>query len=264
MWLQMGEEEGAPLVYFHQVKHMWVTYADGRSGTSEEGAEADERQGGSQVLTARKVEPKLAVLWMQMQLMRRSRVVWTAQAERYKIWGPTRQMLALAMYVGETVRRSRKMAGDWDPDTELHRVRKVMAMVDYSGARGSTKGHTVHVLSPQGSARGAADQVVTDFVQHGLTWWVVDHRGDRRGAVVCPVEEGGTPAHEMGRGGGGGTGGKNREDTYKGHSEIVGVADGHRRRRRGSRGHQKADPGGARAGRQRQGWEPAEVDSTSG
>ena len=39
---QMGGYEGAPLVYFHQVKHMWVGYADGRSGTAEEGAEADE------------------------------------------------------------------------------------------------------------------------------------------------------------------------------------------------------------------------------
>ena len=33
MWLQMGEEDGAPLVYFHKVKHMWVAYADDRSGT---------------------------------------------------------------------------------------------------------------------------------------------------------------------------------------------------------------------------------------
>ena len=32
MWLQMGESDGAPLVYFHQVKHMWVGYADGQSG----------------------------------------------------------------------------------------------------------------------------------------------------------------------------------------------------------------------------------------
>ena len=32
MWLQMGEDDGAPLVYFHQVKHMWVGYADGWSG----------------------------------------------------------------------------------------------------------------------------------------------------------------------------------------------------------------------------------------
>ena len=67
MWLQMGEDEGAPLVYFHQVKHIWVGYADGRSGMAEEGAEADERQAKAQVLTARQVEPKQAVLWMQMQ-----------------------------------------------------------------------------------------------------------------------------------------------------------------------------------------------------
>ena len=38
MWLKMGEDEGAPLVYFHQVKHMWVGYADGRIGATEEGA----------------------------------------------------------------------------------------------------------------------------------------------------------------------------------------------------------------------------------
>ena len=31
MWLQMGEDDGAPLAYFHQVKHLWVGYADGRS-----------------------------------------------------------------------------------------------------------------------------------------------------------------------------------------------------------------------------------------
>ena len=37
MWLQMGEDDGAPLVYFHQVKNMWVGYADGRSGTGGEG-----------------------------------------------------------------------------------------------------------------------------------------------------------------------------------------------------------------------------------
>ena len=35
------------------------------------------------------------------------------------------------------------MTGDWAPDTEVHRVRNVMAMVDYGGAIGRTKGHTV-------------------------------------------------------------------------------------------------------------------------
>ena len=67
MWLQMGEEEGAPVVYFHQVKHMWVGYADGRSGTVVEEEEAGERQAKAQILTAKKVEPKQAVLCMQMQ-----------------------------------------------------------------------------------------------------------------------------------------------------------------------------------------------------
>ena len=67
MWLQMGEEDAAPLVYFHKVKHMWVRYADGRRGAVEEDADAGERQAKAQVLTARKVEPKQAVLRMQMQ-----------------------------------------------------------------------------------------------------------------------------------------------------------------------------------------------------
>ena len=61
-WLQIREEEGAPLVYFHQVKHMWVGYVDGWSGTSGEGAEADEQQVRAEVLTAPRVEPKQAVL----------------------------------------------------------------------------------------------------------------------------------------------------------------------------------------------------------
>ena len=67
IWLQMGEDDGAPLVHFHQVKQMWVGYADGRSGAVQEDAEAGERQAKAQVLTTPKVEPKQAVLWMQMQ-----------------------------------------------------------------------------------------------------------------------------------------------------------------------------------------------------
>ena len=67
MWLQMAEDDGAPLVYFHQVKHMWVGYADGQSGAVEEDAEAGERKAKAQVLKALKVEPKQAQLWMQMQ-----------------------------------------------------------------------------------------------------------------------------------------------------------------------------------------------------
>ena len=63
-------------------------------------------------------------------------------------------------------------------DTEMQRVRKVMALVDYGGARGRAKGHTVQVVSPQASATGAADQGVTNLVQDGLTWWVVEPRGD--------------------------------------------------------------------------------------
>ena len=67
----------------------------------------------------------------------------------------------------------------------MRRVRKVMAMVDYDGAAvGRAKGHTIQVVSPQASATGAADQGVTDLVQDGHTWWVVEPRGDKRQAVV--------------------------------------------------------------------------------
>ena len=185
MWLQMGKEEGAPLVYFHQVKHMWVGYADGRSGTVGEEEEAGKRQAKAQILTAKKVEPKQAVLWMQMQQDAQVAACVDSTNRTVEVWGPTRQVLAMALYVGETVRRSRGMAGEWDPDTEMHRMRKVMTMIDYDEAAGRrAKGHTIQVVSPQASATGAADQGVTDLVQDGHTWWVVEPRGDRRQAVV--------------------------------------------------------------------------------
>ena len=185
MRLQIGEEEGAPLVYFYQVKHMWPGYADGRSGTVGEEEEAGERQAKAQNLTAKKVEPKQAVLWMQMQRDAQVAACVDSTSRTVEVWGPTRQVLAMALYVGETVRRSRGMAGEWDPDTEMHRMRKVMTMVDYDEAAGRrAKGHTIQVVSPQASATGAADQGVTDLVQDGHTWWVVEPRGDRRQAVV--------------------------------------------------------------------------------
>ena len=102
-----------------------------------------------------------------------------------EVWGPTRQVLALALYVGETMCRSRGMPGEWDPDGEVHGMQKVMAMVDYDGAAvRRAKGHTIQVVSPQASATGAADKGVTDLVQDGHTWWVVEPRGNRRKAVV--------------------------------------------------------------------------------
>ena len=183
MWLQMGEDEGAPLVYFHQVQHMWVGYAHGRSGTVREDEEGGERQAQAQVPTARKVEPKQAVLWMQMRRDAQVGACVDSTSRTVEVWAPTRQVLAKALYVGETVCRSRGMAGEWDP--EMHQMREVMAMVDYDGAAGRrAKGHTIQVVSPQASATGAADQGVTDLVQDGHTWWVVEARGDRRQAVV--------------------------------------------------------------------------------
>ena len=168
MWLPMGEEKAAPLVYFQQFKHMCVGYAAGAGGTSEEGAEAEERQARARVLRVQKVEPKQAVLWMQMQRDAQVAACVHSTSRRVEVWGPTRQVLALALYGGEKVRRSRETAGDWDCDKEMHQVRKVMAMVDYGGARGRTKGHTIQVVSPQASATGAMDQGVTDLVQEGL------------------------------------------------------------------------------------------------
>ena len=203
MWLQMGEEDGTPLVYFHQVKHMWVGYADGRSGTVGEDEEASERQAKAQVLTARMVEPKQAVLWMQMQRDAQVAACVESTSRPVEVWAPTRQVLALALYVGETVRRSRGMAGEWDPDTEMQRMQKVMAMIAYDGAAGKrAKGHTIQLGSPQASATGAADQGVTDLVQDGHTWWVVEPRGDRRQAVVYTA----AMLKRVGRGGGRGAG----------------------------------------------------------
>ena len=110
IWLQMGEEEGAPLVYFHQVKHMWVGYADGRSGTVGEEEEAGERQAKAQILRVRKMEPKQAVLSMQMQRDAQVAACVDSTSRMVEVWGPTRQVLAMALYVGETVRGSRGMA----------------------------------------------------------------------------------------------------------------------------------------------------------
>ena len=67
MWLQMEEDEGALLVYLQQVKHMWVGFADRRNGALEEGAEREERRARVQVLRAKPVEPKQALLWRLIQ-----------------------------------------------------------------------------------------------------------------------------------------------------------------------------------------------------
>ena len=123
--------------------------------------------------------------WMQMQRDAQVAACVDSMSRTVEVWGPTRQVLAMALYVWETVRSSRGMAGDWDPDTEMHRMQKVMAMVDYDGTAGRrAKGHTILVVSPQASATGAAGQGVTDLVQDGQTWWVVEPAGDRRQAVV--------------------------------------------------------------------------------
>ena len=72
---------------------------------------------------------------MEMRRDAQVAVCLDSRSRRVEVWGPMRQVLALALYVGETVRRSRGMAREWDPDTEMHQWRKVIAMVDYDGAR---------------------------------------------------------------------------------------------------------------------------------
>ena len=136
------------------------------------------------MLTARKVEPKHAVLWMQMQQDAQVAVCVDSTSRTVEVSGLTRHVLAPALYVEEMVRSSRGTARDWDPNTKMHLVRKVLAMEDYGGARGSIKGHTIQVVTPQASATAAADQEVTDLAQDGLTWWVPETRGGRRTAVV--------------------------------------------------------------------------------
>ena len=74
------------------------------------------------MLTARKVEPKQAELWMQMQRDAQVAACVDSTSRTVEVWGPRRQVLALPLCVWETVRRSRGMAGEWDPDTKMHRV----------------------------------------------------------------------------------------------------------------------------------------------
>ena len=139
------------------------------------GGGEEERQGRAQVLTARKVERKQAVLWMQFQRDAQVAACVDNTSRTVEVLRPTRQVL----YVGEMVRQSKGTAADWDPDTDMPRVRKGMAIADYEGARGGPKGHTIQVVFQQASAS------VTDLVQDGQTWWVLGPTGHRRAAIVC-------------------------------------------------------------------------------
>ena len=65
-----------------------------------EDEKAGERQAKAQVLTARRVEPKRVVLWMQMQRDAQVAACVDITSRTVEVWGPTRQVLALALYVG--------------------------------------------------------------------------------------------------------------------------------------------------------------------
>ena len=209
MWLQMGEDEGAPLVYFHEVKHMWVGYADGRSGTAEGVARADERQAKAQVPTARKVERKQVVLLMQMQPDAQVAACVDGISRAVELWGPTRKILAMALYVW----------GNGAP-TQMN-------------GRGVGLGHR-NALGREGYGHGVlrrgdgVDQgthctsVLPASVCHrscgpgghqpGTGWAHMVGRRTQAGQAHSdsvyygPVEKSGTPTHAVGRRGGGGTG----------------------------------------------------------
>ena len=98
-------------MYLHQVKHLWVGYEDGRGGVVDAGAMPEEPQAKAHVLTAKNVEPKEAVMWMQMQREARVAACVDSTSRTVEVWGPMRQVLALALYVGAAVQRSREAMG---------------------------------------------------------------------------------------------------------------------------------------------------------
>ena len=114
------------------------------------GVTPDEPQPRAQVLVAKNVEPE--------QMQRDVQVAaWVGRTSRtVEAWGPTRQVLALALYVGATMQRRQGIPGDWDPDTDMRRFKRVMALfvVDFGAPQEPSTG--------QISATGAADGDVID------------------------------------------------------------------------------------------------------
>ena len=70
------------------------------------------------MLTARRVEPNKAVLWMQMQRDAQVAVCVDSTSRTVEVWGPTRQVLAMALYVGKRCAK----AGEWlESGTQTHK-----------------------------------------------------------------------------------------------------------------------------------------------
>ena len=112
--MQMGEEDDEiPLMCLHQVSDMWVWYNDGvapRTAREDEEEEEGESsrvvlKGKAQTMKAKGVEPRRAVLWLQME----TEAMVAVCLRPYRgptalvVWGPTRKVLAPAMYVGHAV-----------------------------------------------------------------------------------------------------------------------------------------------------------------
>ena len=102
------------------------------------------------MLRAKNVEPKQAVLWIQMQRDTQVAPCVDSTNRTVDFWWRTRQVLAGALYVGEMVRGSEGTTGDRDAETDMQRVRRGGAMEDFGAARGRYMGHTIQVHLPTG------------------------------------------------------------------------------------------------------------------
>ena len=67
------------------------------------------------------MEPKQAVLWMQMQRDAKVAACMDSTSRMVEVWGRRGRCWRWRWMSGKTVRGSREMAGDWDPDTEMHK-----------------------------------------------------------------------------------------------------------------------------------------------
>ena len=76
----------------------------------------------------------------------------------FEVWGPTRQVRTLALYVRGAVQRSTESTGSWDPDTGMRQIRTVVAMVYYGAKEGQSSGRTIQVVSPHANTTGAAEK----------------------------------------------------------------------------------------------------------
>ena len=81
----------------------------------DEGKEPEQRQARAQVLTAKKVESTQAVLWMQMRRDAQVAAFVDSTSRTLEVCGPTRQVLALTLYMSggrSEEAKGRRVPGD--------------------------------------------------------------------------------------------------------------------------------------------------------